>query len=299
MPLIGVLDPSHSTQSTKNDKMGVLPPWVTLDEALEHASNPKWSPWTYELMRAMFAEVQERGDHISVSALVAHCPRAEVIKRKENYVADLKDLYIPFRGTMVHRTLEYAASNDAIAEARFYTKLDSVEFSCSPDLLTRTTLYDYKVTETPPAYNYPYVHHKEQVQFNAYVVRHMTESEPDLDVLPFDPREHPATEVAVVYMGPKFVKTLMVEKKEEVFVNGKFKQATVPYVWPDKLVEKELRPRLFLLKEALDIYPDWPAGAEELWGGEPSYHCPGPPLCRLPDCVAKRYPNRLTWENKV
>jgi hypothetical protein len=290
----------------------VLPPWVTLDAALGWALNDiKWSPWTYELLRAMFAEVQERGDHLSSSALVAHCPRAEVIKRKESYVADLKDLYIPFRGTMVHRTLEHAASEDAIAEARFYTNLDGIEFSCSPDLLTRTTLYDYKVTETPPAYDYPYVSHKEQVQFNAYIVRHADEYSPagetekfpvsfavEGESLPFDPREHPVEHVALVYMGPKFVKTLEVEKTDDVFneKTGKFSRRKIPYVWSDKLVERELKPRLFLLKEALDIYPKWPEGAELVWGGEPGWLCPGPPLCRLPDCLAKRWPNRLSWE---
>jgi hypothetical protein len=287
----------------------VLPPWVPLEVALAASHNPKYSPWTYELLRAMFAEVQERGDHLSTSALVAHCPRAEVIKRKEDYVADLKDLYIPFRGTMVHRTLEHAASEDAIAEARFHTSLDGIEFSCSPDLLTRTTLYDYKVTETPPAYDYPYVSHKEQVEFNAYICRHATQFQMannkyvhglanDWDMLPFDPREHPVEHVALVYMGPKFVKMLEVEKTDDVFneKTGTFKRSKVPYVWPDKLVEKELKPRLFLLKEALDIYPEWPKGAELVWGGEPGWLCPGPPLCRLSDCLAKRWPNRLSWE---
>jgi len=310
VPLVGVIDPSHKAQSESWGKPGVLPPWVSLDAALEAAkTDVKYSPWTYELMRAMFDEVQERGDHISVSALVAHCPRAEVLKRKEDYVTDLKDLYIPFRGTMVHRTLEHAASADAIAEARFYTSLDGIEFSCSPDLLTRTTLYDYKVTETPPSYNYPYVHHKEQVQFNAYVVRNWTKwepagwkpgGEPIFFFPPFDPREHPVKHVVVVYLGPKFVKSLEVEKKDEVFdkKTGKFKSATVPFVWSDKLVLKELKPRLAMLKEALEVYPEWPTGAEEVWGGEPSWLCPGPPLCFLPNCLARRYPSRLIWENK-
>ena len=38
--------------------------------------------------------------------------------------------------------------------------------------------------------------------------------------------------------------------------------------------------------------------AEDVWGGEPGYACPGPPLCRLPDCLARRYPHRLLWDAK-
>ena len=65
-----------------------------------------------------------------------------------------------------------------------------------------------------------------------------------------------------------------------------------------------LEPRVAMFKKALDApYIEkngvrtlaWPEGAELLWGGEPGYECPGYPLCKLPNCLAKRYPTRLTW----
>jgi hypothetical protein len=317
VPLVGVVEPSHS-EARRKDKVGYLPNWVPLDEVLERiGSSIKWAPWTYELVSAMLDEHQERLERISVSALVAHCPRAEVIKRKAEYITALEDLYVPFRGTMVHRTMEMNRHPTSIAEARFYTTVDGIEFSCSPDLLDQEVLFDYKVTQTPPAYNYPYRHHTEQVEFNAFIARHAEKWDlPEgMTSLPFDPREHPVSHVALVYMGPKWVKVLEVEKKEEVFnaVTGKFSKVQVPFVWPDPYVLKVLRPRLHLFKNALDSYPEWPEPwvdfndldkktgkakvhtAEELWGGEPGWQCPGPPLCKLPDCVARRYPDRLTW----
>lgn len=313
MPLIGVIDPSHEKAQKDFGKPGVLPAWVELSEALDAVrSSVKWAPWTYELLHAMFAEHQER-DYISSSMLTSACPRAEVIKRSVEYVSDLTDLYIPFRGTMVHRTMEYHAAEDSIAEARFWTTVDGVEISCSPDLLRPDALFDYKVTEVPPMYDYPYVHHKEQVEFNAFICRHAERWQlpAGRDFMPFDPRENQAKHVVLVYMGPKFVKVLEVEKTEEMFdgKTGKFKKAKVPFVWPDKLVLKELRPRLHTLELGLQAYPDWPAPwtdpetkktytFESVWGGEPGWGCPGPPLCNLPKCLARRYPHRLTWEKK-
>jgi hypothetical protein len=315
MPLVGVVEPSHS-ELRRKDKVGYLPNWLPLDDVLEHiGSSIKWAPWTYELVSAMLDEHQERLERISVSSLVAHCPRAEVIKRKADYITALEDLYIPFRGTMVHRTMEMNRHPTSIAEARFYTTVDGIEFSCSPDLLDQEVLFDYKVTQTPPAYNYPYRHHTEQVEMNAFIARHAERWDlPErMDSLPFDPREHPVSHVAVVYLGPKWVKVLEVEKKEEVFLpTGKFAKVQVPFVWPDPYVLKVLRPRLHLFKNALDSYPEWPEPwtdmsnvgkdgkfttykAEDVWGGEPGWHCPGPPLCKLPDCVARRWPDRLTW----
>jgi hypothetical protein len=317
MPLVGIVDPSHKTAERDKGMPGVLPPWVSTDEALERVyADPKWAPWTFELLSAMFAEKQERGERITSSALVSACPRAEIIARRADYVDELRSLYIPFRGTMVHRTMEYHVDPASIAEARFYTTIDGIEVSCSPDLLRQDILFDYKVTEVPPMYQYPYVHHKEQVEFNAFVARHAEKWDLPAGVtsLPFDPRQHPVTKVAVVYLGPKFVKVLLVEKKEEVFTKaGKFKKVQVPFVWPDALVLKVFRPRIHLFKNALEAYPEWPEPwtdvedvdkktgkarvytAEEVWGGEEGYECPGPPICNLPDCLARRKPQRLLW----
>jgi hypothetical protein len=317
VPLIGIVDPSHNAEKSFGS-VGQLPRWVTLDEALENVSRGiKWAPWTYELMSAIFAEHQERGDLITASALVAADPRAEVMKRKEDYVEHLKNLYIPFRGTMVHRTMEYHSHGSAIAEARFYTTIDGITVSCSPDLLTEDTLFDYKVTEVPPMYQYPYVHHKEQVELNAFIARHAESWDlPDgVSELPFDPRQHPVEHVALVYMGPKYVKVLEVEKKEELFdpKKGAFKSAYVPFVWPDRLVLSVFRPRIHIFQNALRDYPGWPEPwvdvenidkktgeprvwtAEEVWGGEKGYECPGEPLCMLPSCIARRKRTRLVW----
>jgi len=303
--LIGVVDPSHKEMA--RDSLGRLPEWVPLDVALSRSLDEKWAPWTWEILNAMFEEFQERGSRISVSALVSHCPRAEIIKRRADYVTDLADMYVPFRGTMVHRTLEMYAGPQTIAEHRFFTELDGIEFSCAPDALTKTILSDYKVTENPPRYNTPYNNHTEQVQFNAYVCRNATAFEcpeelgkrDDWSALDFDPREFPAEKVQLVYLAPKFVKTLTVEREETVVKTLKagpvLRKAKVPYVWEDDKVEEILIPRLGLFKEALEVYPEWPKGTEEIWGGDAGWACPGYPLCKLPNCLAKRYPNRLTW----
>jgi hypothetical protein len=305
MPLVGIVDPSHKEMA--RDTSGRLPAWLPLDEALASARDEKWAPWTPEILRAMFEGYQERGDLISTSSLVSHCPRAEIIKRRMDYTSDLEDLYVPFRGTMIHQVLEGYAGDDTIAEHRFFTELDGIEISCSPDTLTRTTLSDYKVTETPPRYNYPYANHTEQVQINAYIVRHATAfqkpggeyDEVNWQDLPFDPRENPVEKVQLIYMAPKFVKTLVVERTEtivrELKAGAKLVKGKVPDVWSDEKVENLIGPRLVLFREALQQFPQWPLGAEEEWGGEKGWACPGYPLCRLPNCLAKRYPERLTW----
>ena len=279
MPLVGVIDPAHRV--SKSRTYGAPPPWITTEVALQRSlEDPKWAPWPWELLNALFSEFQERGDLISSSALVTACPRSEVIRRKADYVLDLRDIYIPFRGTMVHRTLEIYANDGAIAEHRFHTSLRGIPVSCAPDLLTRTRLTDYKVTEQPP-YNYPWVEHKEQVQFNAFVCRNAELTPEDIG-LPFDPTEFPVSEVALVYLGPKFPKVLRVESKGE------------PYIWDDGEIDKEFGPRLETFAQALESYPKWPSDAEKIWGGNPSWKCPGPPLCYF-NCVAKRWPEGLVW----
>jgi hypothetical protein len=47
----------------------------------------------------------------------------------------------------------------------------------------------------------------------------------------------------------------------------------------------------------LEAYPEWPAGLEDMPGfeGPAGWACPGKPLCSLPNCLAKRYPNGLVW----
>lgn len=313
MPMVGVIDPSHYER--RHHKHGRLPRWLTIDEALAQAfqENPKWSNWPFELMNAVIGEHQERGDRLSVSLLTGGCPRSNVLERKEDYIANLDDQYASLRGTMVHRTLESYTRPGGIPEARFYVTVDGIELSCSPDLLTETTLTDYKVTENPPSYSYPYRHHTEQVQFNAFIARHAEKWDlPEgMTDLPFDPREHPARQVAVVYLGPKGPKILTTERKE-VYVTpaGVEREGNRPYVWSDEEALEELRPRLHIMENALRDYPDWPEPwtdvetgkvwtAEEVWGGSPGWKCPGPPLCNLPADLAKSYPDGMWWENET
>lgn len=301
MPLIGLVDPSHYERS--HHKPGRLPRWYSVDEilAMAHEDNPKWAPWPFELVHAALKEHQERGDRISTSALTAPCPRGEIVKRKMDYIGTLDSMYLPVRGTMVHKMLEGYARLGSIAEIRFYTTVDGIEISCSPDLLTEKALYDYKVTDSPPLFDYPYRHHTEQVQFNAFIVRHAEKWETadgkHVD-LPFDPREFPVEHAVVVYLGPKGPKVIETTRKQEfVTPTGVHKEAKRPFVWPDDEVLAELRPRIHAMHNAFEVFPNWPEGAEDVWGGEPSYHCPGPPLCNLPDCPARRYPDNLVWES--
>jgi hypothetical protein len=189
--------------------------------------------------------------------------------------------------------MELYQHDDAIAEVRFGTTLRGIAVSCAPDLLTRTRLTDYKVTEQPP-FSYPWVEHKEQVEFNAFICRNAewfqipTAKSPASITgvqahLPFDPTANPVTEVVLCYLGPKFPKTLRVESKGE------------PIIWDDETIDKEFGPRAELFQQALEVYPEFPKGAESLWGGDAGWECPGPPLCYF-NCVAKRYPKGLVWD---
>lgn len=207
-------------------------------------------------------------------------------------------MYASTRGVLLHAMMEKYAREGSIAEVRFYVTVDGIEFSGSPDLLTEDTVYDYKMTENPPYYR-PYTSHKEQLMLNAFLTRNAERWEAGDGghvILPFDPREHPATQVAVVYLGPKGPAPRVIERKE-VYVTpkGKEREGNRPYVETNREVLEWVRPRLHMMAEALDIYPRFPKGAEELWGGERNWECPGPPLCHLPNCLAKR--KVLRWDN--
>lgn len=314
MPLVGYVDPSKPIRN-RMGQVGYLPPWLTPDELLVKAMDPRpeWSSWSYELVNAVVGSHQERRERISSSALTGGCPRGQILERKVDYVDDIENNYLSVRGTMVHRTMEVSVRPGAIAEAWFGTTIDDIHVSCSPDFLSQELLVDYKVTDSPPRGFYPYVHHKEQVMLNAYIARHaerwrtyhggeMVENGP----LPFDPREHPVKKVALVYLGPKGPETYVIQKSQEfVTPAGKTKKASRPVVWDDQEVLDTFRPRIHLFRNALDSYPDWPEPyvdpdtgkvyhAEEVWGGKPGWKCPGPPLCRL-DCLAKRDSEYYMW----
>lgn len=296
MPVAGVSDPSHKERKT--DEPGRLPNWFTPDQLLHRAAGaePGWGPWSYELLAAALAHIQERGDNISTTALTSACPRSTVLERKESYIADLDNLWRAFRGTLIHRTLELSARPGAVAETRFFAELpNGGELSCSPDLIEGFTMWDYKNTKQNPSYNYPYRSHTTQLQVNRWVVNNATRWEKDdkpFDI-PFNPRELNFRHLVVMYLDIDGPKPLETPYRKVTLPDGKFVRE--PYIWSDDEVLEWVTPRYDALRSALDAYPEWPDGVEEVWGGEPGYTCPGPPLCKLPNCLAKRFPHGLVW----
>jgi hypothetical protein len=311
MPLLGLVDPSHKEK--RADRPGRPPRWLPPDELLSVAarSGPGWSSWPFELINAAVESVQDR-DYISTTMVTGACARSAVIERREPFIETLDRLYAPLRGTLNHRTLEYAARPNSLAEARFFTTIkvpglrEVIEFSCSPDIITwhPDGLGDFKVTESPPDYS-PWPNHKAQVNLNAYVVRRAerwTRNGEPFD-LPFNPREWSPEELYLVYLGPKGPKVLTVTRSVEVDAKttGGKKSARVPDIWDDETTEDYLLPRLKAMAQALASYPVWPfgtAGDTPGFEGPTEWACPGYPWCKLPLCLAKRYPNGLSWENE-
>lgn len=300
MPVVGIIDPSW--EAWKMDNVGFFPKWFTKDELLESAVDApaKWSAWPYELIKAVLNEQQER-DYISSTMLVDGCYRAKVIERREDFVESLDNLYAAFRGTAIHRLLEGARRPNAIAEGRFWVTLDvpkagPVEVSCSPDLVYSGhpgALVDYKTTESPPPYGDPWPNHTQQLNVNRYLVNHAERWElPDGQELPWDPRDLSIKSLYIVYLTPKGPKVLECVKSQPFTLkNGNDTMRKQPYVWSDRGVEDFLLPRLEAMVRALDAYPKWPKGLEDYpgWAGPASWDCPGYPLCKLPNCLAKRY----------
>lgn len=308
MSCIGIIDPSHDEY--KYDTDGRLPNWVTFDEALAHArfAGPKSSPWSYELLFGMLDGLQER-DYISTTMLVGGCPRSKVLERKVDYIATVESLYPAFKGTMVHRTLEHAARPGSIAEARFFTEVEGITISCSPDLITAEgDLYDYKNTEKPHTGWYPWRNHTQQVMYNAYIVRHATHAE-DPDGKPIDLGKVPDIKsCTVTYLEPKGPNAFTLEKKQPWFhpKTGKEIERLQPYVWTDEEVldgqkrgEPGLVERITAMRDALEAFPVLPPHVQEVWGGpNRDYKCPGRPWCGLPDDLAKRWPDGLVWDKR-
>lgn len=144
------------------------------ETVLDHAARRDNEKFTYELLSAMLAEVQERGKKVSATTVLSgKCLRSEVLKRTRPYTDDPKKLYASFRGTMFHGRLELNAHPASIPEARFHKYLDGLGwFSGSPDLVDPKGgyLYDYKFTKQNPVFAYPWGDHKEQVQVNRWLV---------------------------------------------------------------------------------------------------------------------------------
>ena len=294
MPMVGVVLPNHKER--KSDAPGRYPKWASVDDVMADAevAGPKASPWPYELVSALIGAHQERGARLSVTTLTGGCMRGNIIERKEDYIGTLDGAYPALRGTMIHRTLELVSRPGSLAEWRFYVDVDGQEISGSPDLITYDTIWDWKTTENPPAYSYMYDGHKRQLNYNRFIFNNASKWDapaghdplrPDLD-----PHHTRIQHLAIVYLGPKGPKVLEAEKKGPTRFN-------VPDVWTDQEVLADLRPRMQAWDMAWNSYPTWPAGLEDMpgWAGPPEWTCPGPPLCYLPNCMAKRYPNGLVW----
>jgi hypothetical protein len=202
-----------------------------------------------------------------------------------------------------------------------HTAISGVPISCSPDIITpQGELKDYKfpaLQDGVPSYNYPWPGHTAQLMFNAYIVRHADEVEGMYvidhgNVRPAQLRDiPPITAVVLEYMGPKRPKPLTWEKKQDHIITkgpraGMKVEMSKPYVWSDEealhglKIGNRFQPGLIELvetmQEALDAYPQMPERAAALWGGGRDWRCPGEPYCKLPKCLAKRYPNALTWD---
>lgn len=305
MPLIGVIDP-YGNEAIPH--VGNLPNWLPVDELLNKLAGNDLgeSHWTYEMAAAAISNVQDRGDMISTTAL-SGCARAEVLKRKEPYVQDLNELWAALRGTMIHGVLEQFALPNAIAEVRFFTTVDGIELSGQPDLLSERYLLDYKVPadQNSIPMNYLYNNQTQQLMVNAFITRHAERW--DADDLPFDPRVELPESVGIVFIGPKRPKVMLYKKSVEVIgANGKPKKVRQPYIWNDEEVLEAIRPKLHLLKNALDSYPEWPEPwtdpdtgdvhhAEDEWGGDATWECPGYPICVFNTCLAKRKKGLYAW----
>ncbi len=295
MPMKGIVLPTHKER--KSDAPGRLPKWAPMDDVMADAlaATPKWSPWNAELIAGILGSHQERGARLSVTTIVGGCMRGTLLERKEDYIGSLDLAYAAFRGTMVHAMLEQYARPGSLAEWRFYADVNGVEISGSPDLITYDTIWDWKTTENPPTYNYMYESHKLQLQFNRFLFNHAKKWDPPAGFdasagIPMDPHNTKVQHLAIVYLGPKGPKVMETEKKGPTRYN-------VPDVWDDKQVLSELAPRVDAWTKAWNSYPNWPSGLETMpgWAGPADWRCPGPPICNLPNCLAKRYPNGLMW----
>lgn len=303
MPIIGVVDPSHKQRKRDGDGP---PNWLSPEELLEKAlyEEPTWSPYPYEVIAAALREIEDRGDGISATALVSPCPRSLILERKVEYITDLDHLWRAFRGTMVHRVLEFSSRPASIAETRFFTKfLEDDELSCKPDLVTRDTIYDYKNVAQVPRYDYPYASHNQQLQINRYIMNNAAAWEKEgmrNAPLPFDVRTTPFRHLVIAYLdldGPKQLETLTtIQVPTQPGAKNPSRSRRVSDVWTDDRVLDLIVPKFRMLRAALTDFPKFPKGAEEVWGGEADWRCPGYPHCPLRGkCLASRYPNGLVW----
>ncbi len=235
-------------------------------ECLEHAATfENTCPYTYELLAAMYDQVQDRGDGVSTTSVTGKCARQEFLKRRTTYVVEPGGLWAAFRGTMFHGRLEQYAHHRSVPEARYFAEVPGCgPFSGSPDLVDpwQGVLLDYKFTNEVPVYDYAWKEHVAQVQVNRWLVDHATHVEyPKGEVHDltdtnerwrFVPRVWNA--LMVVYMDNKRVKPITITRSESVEKkNGDgWKKVRVPDIWDDDRVLDLITANYSVLREALD-----------------------------------------------
>jgi hypothetical protein len=262
-------------------------------DALRHAEERQGGRFSYELLSAMLAQVQDRGTRISTTTLSSKCLRSEVILRTEDYTGDPARMYASFRGTMFHGQLERHAHPGSKAEPRYHKELgDMGMFSGSPDLVdvTKGTLYDYKFTKENPRYDSPWKDHVAQGQVNRWLIDHADYVEWEGHFYPLTERgadvlvdlygcENPGVGewdlalnrenfvpqdwqgIYVVYMddrGPKpllCTKSIQVPKKDG---NGT-KAARVADIWSDEVAEKYVLDNYVKVRRAFDNITEDPS----------------------------------------
>lgn len=259
---------------------------LDVDEALDHAAQRRGGRFTYELLRAMLAQVQDRGTRISTTTLSTKCLRSEVLQRTEPYTLDPAKGYASFRGTMFHGQLELHAHPESIEEPRFHIILPGGHsFSGAPDLVDPVYgyLYDYKFTSENPRFDSPWKEHRVQGQVNRWLVDNAdyVEWRGEFYALTPDGAQelrdaygdggvnlHADVEanrkkfvpvdwqgIYVVYMddkGPKPIlctKTIQVPKKTNP---EETKSARVADIWTDEEVEEFVSQRYLKVREAFD-----------------------------------------------
>lgn len=247
--------------------------------------------WTYELLSALLATQQDRGDRISTTTLTSKCRRSEYLKRTTDYTDEANKLWASFRGTMFHGQLEWHAHPANIAEARYHVELEGLgPLSGSPDLVAvpAGVLYDYKNTKEVPRFDYAWPDHIAQVNVNRWLVDHAHRVEfqgEEFDLA--DPVNRTRfvpfawDSLVLVYMDDKGPKPITVTRSEEVIgKNGRPKKVRVPDLWSDERCEDYIRRKYAAWKDSFEsgVVPDIPEDFER-WRHPLCGFCPVRDLC--------------------
>lgn len=259
---------------------------IPVDDALRHAAERRGGRFTYELLKAMLAQVQDRGTRISTTTLTTKCLRSEVLQRTEPYTLDPVKGYASFRGTMFHGQLEQHADAPSVEEPRYHVTLPGGHsFSGSPDLVDveRGYLYDYKFSKENPRFDSPWRDHVVQGQVNRWLCDHADyvehrgllyptsfDGSAQLEAEYGDSGAVPSWDIDlnrerfvpvdwqgifVVYMDDKGPKPILCTKSIQVPkanpADGT-KAARVADIWPDKEVEEFILARYDEVRVAFD-----------------------------------------------